>query len=55
MGSEMCIRDRSGVLVMAWNVWKTVRGAQAVNPAIPLDDPHATRAPAIAAAAPATV
>ena len=45
----------SGVLVMAWNVWKTVRGAQAVNPAIPLDDPHATRAPAIAAAAPATV
>ena len=45
----------SGVLVMAWNVWKTVRGAQAVNPAIPQDDPHATRAPAVAAPAPATV
>ncbi|WP_181953135.1 cbb3-type cytochrome c oxidase subunit I, partial [Achromobacter ruhlandii] len=45
----------SGVLVMAWNVWKTVRGAQAVNPAIPQDDPHTTRAPAVAAPAPATV
>jgi cytochrome c oxidase cbb3-type subunit 1 len=46
----------SGVFVMAWNVWKTVRGAQPVNPAIPLDDPHAARPPvAVAPAVPATV
>ncbi|CUK18315.1 cbb3-type cytochrome c oxidase subunit I [Achromobacter xylosoxidans] len=44
----------SGVFVMAWNVWKTVSGAQAINPPIPQDDPHAARTPAIAAA-PATV
>ena len=44
----------SGVFVMAWNVWMTVRGATAVNPAIPQDDPQAARTP-VTAAAPATV
>jgi cytochrome c oxidase cbb3-type subunit 1 len=45
----------SGVFVMAWNVWMTVRGAQPVNPAIPQDDPHAARQPVPATAVPATV
>ena len=45
----------SGVFVMAWNVWMTVRGAQPVNPAIPQDDPHAARQPVPVTAAPATV
>ncbi|MGE8566001.1 MAG: cytochrome C oxidase Cbb3, partial [Achromobacter sp.] len=42
----------SGVFVMAWNVWMTVRGAQAINPAIPEDDPHAARPSVAAPAAP---
>jgi cytochrome c oxidase cbb3-type subunit 1 len=40
-----------GVLIMAWNVWKTCRGASAVNPAVPADTPQPGAAPA---AAPAT-
>jgi len=40
---------------MAWNVWKTVIGATAVNPAIPQDDPHAARPTVPATAEPATV
>jgi cytochrome c oxidase cbb3-type subunit 1 len=40
---------------MAWNVWMTVRGARPVNPAIPLDDPHAARPSVPATAVPATV
>jgi cytochrome c oxidase cbb3-type subunit 1 len=44
-----------GVFVMAWNVWKTVSGATAVNPAIPQDDPHAARPTVPATAVPATV
>ncbi|MFY3917682.1 cytochrome C oxidase Cbb3, partial [Achromobacter xylosoxidans] len=36
----------SGIWIMAWNVWKTVSGAKAVNPAIPRDTAHAVGAPA---------
>lgn len=44
----------SGVLVMAWNVWMTVRGARAVNPAIPLENDNRATAPAgVPAAVPA--
>ncbi|WP_241123324.1 cbb3-type cytochrome c oxidase subunit I, partial [Achromobacter xylosoxidans] len=38
----------SGIWIMAWNVWKTVSGAKAVNPAIPPDTAHAVGAPATA-------
>lgn len=44
----------SGVFVMAWNVWMTVRGARAVNPAIPLENDNRATAPAgVPAAVPA--
>src|SRR5690606_817231 len=41
----------SGVFIMAWNVWMTVRGQRAANPAIPPAEPRERIAAAAAATA----